>query len=188
MLDQHPKIIVSRMRYIAHQTKNQIRIVCLSTSLANAQDLGEWIGATPHTIFNFHPSVRPVPLEIHIQSYSIPHFASLMMAMAKPTYVAITNYSSDRPAIVFVPSRRQCRLTAVDLLTFCAADGTTDRFLHAHASDIKNHLKHVNDKALAETLQHGVGFYHEALSKKDKRIVEELFESGAIQVVVAALI
>ena len=30
------EIIVSRMRYIAHQTKNQIRIVCLSTSLANA--------------------------------------------------------------------------------------------------------------------------------------------------------
>ncbi|CAB5191376.1 unnamed protein product [Rhizophagus irregularis] len=110
--------------------------------------------------------VRPVPLEIHIQSYSIPHFASLMMAMAKPTYVAITNYSSDRPAIVFVPSRKQCRLTAVDLLTFCAADGTTD--------------------PLAETLQHGVGFYHEALSKQDKRIVEELFESGAIQVVVAS--
>ncbi|CAG8585503.1 9938_t:CDS:2 [Funneliformis caledonium] len=136
------EIIVSRMRYIAHQTKNPIRIVCLSTSLANAQDLGEWIGATPHTIFNFHPSVRPVPLEIHIQSYSIPHFASLMMAMAKPTYVAITNYSSDRPAIIFVPS--------------------------------------------PETLRHGVGFYHEALSKQDKRIVEELFESGAIQVVVAS--
>ena len=59
------------------------------------------------------------------------------------------------------------------------------RFLHAHASDIKNHLKHVNDKAFAETLQHGVGFYHEALSKQDKRIVEELFESGTIQVVIA---
>ena len=80
--------------------------------------------------------------------------------------------------IVFMPSRRQCQLTAVGLLTFCAVDGTTDRFLHAHASDIENHLKHVNDKALAETLQHGVGFYHEALSKQDKRIVEELFESG----------
>ena len=53
------------------------------------------------------------------------------------------------------------------LLTFCAADGTTDHFLHTHASDIKNYLKHVNDKALAETLQHGVGFYHEALSKQN---------------------
>ena len=106
------------------------------------------------------------PLEIHIQSYSIPHFASLM--------------------IIFMLSRRQCQLTAVGLLTFCAADGTTDHFLHAHVSDIKNYLKHINDKTLAETLQHEVGFYHEAQSKQDKRILEELFESGAIQVVVAS--
>ena len=48
------------MRY---QTKNQIRIIYLSTSLANTQDLGECIGTTPHTIFNFHPSVRPVTLD-----------------------------------------------------------------------------------------------------------------------------
>ncbi|CAJ0749211.1 10358_t:CDS:2 [Entrophospora sp. SA101] len=180
------EIIVSRMRYIAHQTKNSIRIICLSTSLANAQDLGEWIGAKPHTIFNFHPSVRPVPLEIHIQSYNIPHFASLMMAMSKPTYVAITTYSVDKPAIVFVPSRKQCRLTAVDLLTFCAADGSNDRFLHANHEDIEKHLSNLNDNALAATLSHGVGYYHEALSKQDKRIVEQLFESGAIQVVVAS--
>ncbi|CAG8517169.1 20044_t:CDS:2, partial [Racocetra fulgida] len=180
------EIIVSRMRYIAHQTKNPIRIVCLSTSLANAQDLGEWIGATPHTIFNFHPSVRPVPLEIHIQSYNIPHFASLMMAMVKPTYAAITTYSSDRPAIVFVPSRKQCRLTAVDLLTYCAADGVTDRFLHVHSKDVEGLLENVKDEALAETLRHGVGFYHEALGKQDKRVVEQLFEIGAIQVVVAS--
>ena len=69
-------------------------------------------------------------------------------------------------------------ITQVGLLTFCAADGTTDCFLHTHANDIENHLKHVNDKAFAETLQPGVGFYHKVLSKQDKRIVEELFENG----------
>ena len=37
---------VSRMRYNASQVENKIRIVALSTSLANAKDLGEWIGAT----------------------------------------------------------------------------------------------------------------------------------------------
>ena len=92
--------------------------------------------------------------------------ADLRLLESGDVIFAITNYSPDRPAIVFVSSRRQCRLTAVDLLTFCAADGITDRFLHAHASDIENHLKHVNDKAFAETLQPGVGFYHEALRSK----------------------
>ncbi|KAG0180469.1 DEIH-box ATPase [Apophysomyces sp. BC1034] len=180
------EVIVSRMRYIASQTNKSIRIVALSTSLANARDLGEWIGATSHSVFNFHPSVRPVPLEIHMQSYNIPHFASLMMAMAKPTYLAITTHSANKPVIVFVPSRKQCRLTAVDIITYCIGDDTPDRFLHCKLEEIQPMLDRLQDKTLVETLQHGIGFYHEALSKQDKRIVEQLYESGAIQVVVAS--
>jgi hypothetical protein len=37
-----------------------------------------------------------------------------------------------------------------------------------------------------ETLRSGIGYYHEALDKQDKRIVQRLFESGAIQVLVAS--
>uniref|UniRef100_A0A453R8X1 RNA helicase n=3 Tax=Aegilops tauschii subsp. strangulata TaxID=200361 RepID=A0A453R8X1_AEGTS len=51
-------IIVSRMRCIANHTCSNIRIVALSASLANAKDLGEWIGATSHGLFNFPPAVR----------------------------------------------------------------------------------------------------------------------------------
>ncbi|KAG0354547.1 DEIH-box ATPase [Podila minutissima] len=180
------EVIVSRMRYIAKQLKSKIRIVALSTSLANARDLGEWIGATSHTIFNFHPMVRPLPLDVHIQSFTIPHFASWMIAMAKPTYTAIVTHSPEKPVLVFVPSRKQCRLTVNDLLTFCAADDKPDRFLHCDRDVLQAHLEHVQDKKLAEALEHGIGYYHEALSKGDKRVVEKLFEIGAIQVVVAS--
>ncbi|KAG0308854.1 DEIH-box ATPase [Dissophora globulifera] len=180
------EVIVSRMRYIASQVESKIRIVALSTSLANARDLGEWIGATSHSVFNFHPMVRPLPLDVHIQSYTIPHFASWMIAMAKPTYNAITTHSPEKPVIVIVPSRKQCRLTVADLLTFCAADDTPDRFLHCDEDVLQAHLQHVQDKTLAASLQHGIGYFHEALSKGDKRVVETLFETGAIQVVVAS--
>ena len=47
------EVIISRMRYISSQIKKHILIVSLSTSLANAKDLGEWIGATTHGLFNF---------------------------------------------------------------------------------------------------------------------------------------
>ncbi|CEG74332.1 Putative Sec63 domain protein [Rhizopus microsporus] len=118
------EVIVSRMRYIASQTQRPIRIVALSTSLANARDLGEWIGATSHSVFNFHPSVRPVPLEIHIQSYNIPHFASLMIAMAKPAYIAITQHADNKPAIVFVPSRKQSHFSRIQLPPDLQSDQT----------------------------------------------------------------
>lgn len=42
--------------------------------------------------------------------------------MAKPVYHAITKHSPKKPVIVFVPSRKQTRLTAIDILSTCAAD------------------------------------------------------------------
>ena len=86
---------VSRMRYIASQVENKIRIVALSTSLANPKDLGEWIGATARGLFNFPPGVRPVPLEIHIQGVDIANFEARMQAITKPTYTAIVQHAKN---------------------------------------------------------------------------------------------
>ncbi|KAK3934484.1 pre-mRNA splicing helicase [Diplogelasinospora grovesii] len=180
------EIIVSRMHYIRTQLESPMRIVGLSVSLANARDVGEWIDAKKHDIYNFSPHVRPVPLELHIQSYTIPHFPSLMLAMAKPTYLAVTQMSADQPAIIFVPSRKQTRATARDLLTACIADDDEDRFLHVEVEQIQKLLERVQEEALAEALSHGVGYYHEALSQSDKRIVKHLYDNGAIQVLIAS--
>ena len=180
------EIIVSRMHYIALQTENNMRIVGLSVSLSNARDLGEWIGANRHTIYNFSPHVRSVPLELHIQSFTIPHFPSLMLAMAKPTYSAILQMSQNKPVMVFVPSRKQCRHTALDLLSACIADDDEDRFLHASVDEIVPLLERIHERALAESISHGIGYFHEALSTSDKRIVSHLYSIGAIQVMVAS--
>jgi replicative superfamily II helicase len=61
------EVIVSRMRYIASQVDTHIRIMGLSTALANAGDLAEWLGIDRVGLYNFRPSVRPVPMEVHIQ-------------------------------------------------------------------------------------------------------------------------
>ncbi|KAJ7632741.1 putative RNA helicase [Roridomyces roridus] len=181
------EVVISRTRYVSEQTENKTRIVACGVSLANARDLGEWMGAPSHAIFNFSPSARPLDMDIHLQSFTIPHFPSLMIAMSKPAYLAIVEYSPTKPVIVFVPSRRQCRLTVDDLLTHCAADDKPDRFLNVEDSEVLNpHFDNISDKELVECLKHGIGYYHEALSKQDKRIVQRLFESGAVQVLVAS--
>jgi hypothetical protein len=131
-------------------------------------------------------SARPLDMDIHLQSFQIPHFPSLMIAMSKPAYLAVMEYSPTKPVIIFVPSRRQCRLTADDILAHCGADEAADRFLNIEEADLQPHLDHLTDTGLAETLKHGIGYYHEALTKQDKRIVERLFQSGAIQVLIAS--
>ena len=49
------QMITSRMRFMSSQLETPLRIVGLSTSLANARDVGEWIGASSHGLFNFPP-------------------------------------------------------------------------------------------------------------------------------------
>ncbi|TGZ82009.1 putative pre-mRNA splicing helicase [Ascodesmis nigricans] len=180
------EVIVSRMQFMAVQTENPLRIIALSVSLSDARDLGEWIGADKQSTFNFSPGARPVPLEIHIQSFTIPHFPSLMLAMAKPTYTAICATSPEKPVIVFVPSRKQCRASALDLLSYCLADQDEDKFRNVQLADLAPHLNRIQEKALAESLSHGIGYYHEALSKSDKRIVQGLFAAGAIKIMLAS--
>ena len=180
------EVVTSRMRYISAQTEKAIRIVGLCTSLANAKDLGEWIGAGSHSLFNFAPGVRPVPLAIHIQGFDIANFEARMKAMSRPTYSAITAHAKDaKPAVVFVPTRKHARLTALDLLTFAAAEGEPARFLQVEEADLEPYLERVNDKALKHSLQYGVAFIHEAMSQAEQDVVNVLFSSGAIQVMVA---
>jgi hypothetical protein len=67
--------------------------------------------------------------------------------MAKPTYNAILKHAPRKPVIVFVPSRKQTRLTAIDLLTYAAADNQPDRFLHAEQEDIQTFLAKIQVEA-----------------------------------------
>ncbi|KAH8732787.1 pre-mRNA splicing factor [Phaeosphaeriaceae sp. PMI808] len=180
------EIVVSRMQAMAAQLESKLRIVGLSVSLSNARDIGEWIGATKHTIYSFSSAIRAVPLELKIQSFTIPHFPSLMMAMARPTYTAITQLSPDKPAMVFVPSRKQARNSAADLLATCVSDEDADRFLNVELEEIQPILEKVNEQALAESLSHGIGYFHEALNTFDKRAVQHLFKVGAIQVMIVS--
>ncbi|KAH6788226.1 U5 small nuclear ribonucleoprotein helicase [Perilla frutescens var. hirtella] len=180
------EVIVSRMRYIASQLENKIRIVALSSSLANAKDLGEWIGATSHGLFNFPPGVRPVPLEIHIQGVDIANFEARMQAMTKPTYTAIVQHAKNgKPAIVFVPTRKHARMTAVDLMTYSSVDSEQKPlFLLQSAEELEPFVANIKEPMLKETIQFGVGYLHEGLNSTDQDIVKTLFETGWIQVCV----
>ena len=72
-----------------------------------------WLGCTTNTTFNFHPNVRPVPLELHIQGLNVSHTASRLLAMTKPVYHTILQHAPKKPALVFVPSRKQVNANVI---------------------------------------------------------------------------
>ena len=58
------EVIVSRMRYIAATTNQAIRFVGLSTALANAADLADWLGIGKKVcshISVFQPALHVLP-------------------------------------------------------------------------------------------------------------------------------
>jgi len=180
------EVICSRMRYVSSQIEKSIRIIALSSSLANSKDIAQWLGVSTNNIFNFHPNVRPVPLELHIQGFNITHTGSRLIAMVKPTYQAITRHAPKKPVIVFVPSRKQSKITALDLLSFCGAENQPQKFLHCTEEDLQPHLKRIQEKTLKETLTYGIGYLHEGLTDMEVKVVEQLFSSGAVQVMVVS--
>ncbi|XP_065217022.1 U5 small nuclear ribonucleoprotein 200 kDa helicase [Planococcus citri] len=184
------EVVCSRMRYISEQIDKAIRIIGLSASLADARDVAQWLGCNANATFNFHPSVRPVPLELHVQGFNITHNLTRIIAMGKPVYNAISRYSPDKPVVVFVPTRKQAKLTAIDILSFAASDKKADRFAFSYEDDMKKLLEDLwnklEDKTLKEIVPQGVAYLHEGLTANDRSTVELLFNSGAIQVAVAA--
>jgi len=181
------EVVASRMRYMSAQIQRNVRMVALSSSIANAKDIGGWLGVKSSDMFNFHTNTRPVPLELHIQGFTIAHAQSRLTAMTRPVYNAIRQYSSEgEPAIVFVPSRNQTQLTAVELYSYAAGEGEggAASFLQCAVADIEPHLAKIANKALGECLREGVAFLHAGIIAKDRQIVEALFDSGAIQVLV----
>lgn len=47
------EVIISRTRYVSAQVEAKTRIVACGVSLANARDLGDWMGVPSHAVFNF---------------------------------------------------------------------------------------------------------------------------------------
>ncbi|KAJ0066258.1 hypothetical protein NL108_004118 [Boleophthalmus pectinirostris] len=179
------EVIVSRTNFISSHTSKSVRVVGLSTALANARDLADWLGIGQVGLFNFRPSVRPVPLEVHIHGFPGQHYCPRMATMNKPTFQAIRSHSPAKPVLIFVSSRRQTRLTALDLIAYLATEDNPKQWLHQDEREIEAIIATVRDSNLKLTLAFGIGMHHAGLHERDRKTVEELFVNCKIQVLIA---
>lgn len=181
------EMIVSRMNYVASQTKQPVRLLGMSTAVSNAYDMASWLGIKKNGLFNFPSSVRPVPLKMYIDGFQDNlAFCPLMKTMNKPAFMAIKQHSPDKPALIFVASRRQTRLTALDLIHLCGMEDNPRRFLKIDdESELQYYLSQVTDDTLKLALQFGIGLHHAGLVEKDRMISHRLFQKNKIQILIA---
>ncbi|KNH09493.1 RNA helicase [Perkinsela sp. CCAP 1560/4] len=180
------EMICSRAKIIGWKTKRKMRIVALSTSVANVHDMTRWLGVEKKwATFNFEPSVRPVPMKCFISGFPGRAYCPRMATMNKPVYEAIIERSPSKPVIVFVSSRRQTRLTALAIITMLLQDGQPNRFSCMEELECEKIIQRVEDTDLRYVLTFGIGIHHGGLCESDRHLVEKLFKARDILILVA---
>ncbi|CAD5212065.1 unnamed protein product [Bursaphelenchus xylophilus] len=179
--------IVTRLKSISKRKnrENPVRIVGLSTALANAFDIADWLGVPESGLFNFRPSVRPVPIQVHIQGFPGQHYCPRMALMNKPAFQAIKQFSPAKPTLLFVASRRQTRLTAMAFVSMLALEADPRQWLKMDQTELHEIVSTLRDENLKLTLPFGIGMHHAGLQSYERSIVERLFVERKIQVLIA---
>lgn len=118
-------------------------------------------------------------------SYGTLVFRLLNYYLYISAFQAIRQYSPCTPALIFVSSRRQTRLTALDLIAFLAAEDNPKQFLHLPENELDQILTNIKDTNLKLTLAFGIGMHHAGLQERDRKTCEELFLNRKIQILIA---
>ncbi|GAB65341.1 u5 small nuclear ribonucleoprotein-specific protein [Plasmodium cynomolgi strain B] len=198
-----------------HENIGVNRIVCLSScSINNCKDVGEWIGCKKNDYYNFLSSVRSIPIEIYLHAVSIMNKQNRYLSMQRQVYQTVRKLKK-KNAIIFVTEDKMCKTLALDLVLSACNDGCTffssvsggpsgkgssrggskktsrgsSRGSSQESSQESSQdslLDHLHDKMLVELLKQGVGYLHRNMSEMEKKLVENLFDKKAIQLLIVA--
>jgi len=170
------EVTISRLRRLCDP-----RVVALSATMPNTEDVAAWLDAPPETTFSFDDSYRPVPLEADVATYTRGEnaFADKYRRLYRALDLAEPHIREEGQALVFVASRgdtvqaaKKARDELVERDVPVGARG--DYEFHTAADELEN-------DTLRQSVLDGVGFHHAGLSRADKNRVEEWFREGKIR-------
>ena len=170
------EVTISRFRRLCDP-----RIVALSATMQNVNDVATWLDAPEECTFQFGDDYRPVPLSATVETYAHGDnaFADKYRRLYRALDLAQPHIEDGGQALVFVASRQDTVRAAEKSRDVIAErdieiGSRGDYDFHTDAQDIKN-------DTLRQSVVDGVGFHHAGLSKADKDRVEAWFKSGKIQ-------
>lgn len=180
-LDALYELSITKLLSVARAART--RVVGLTCTLIDPFDLASWLGVDPAYRLAFAPRDRGAPVVVQLKTFSVPHSATLLKTMVKPTYDIIK--SSTGSVVVFVPSRSACRSSAADLVTQSGTEMDLNGFLQAQRADVEPLVTRLHDNALLEPLLHGIGYILPNMAPSDLALVLELFASGIVKALIA---
>jgi replicative superfamily II helicase len=169
------EVTVARLRRLCDP-----RVVALSATMPNVEDVARWLDAPEDCTFRFGDSYRPVPLHASVETYAHGEnsFADKYRRLYRALDLAGPHVEDGGQALVFVSSRQDTVRAAEK-----ARDVVAERDIEMGArGDYEWHTeaRELDDGTLANSVVDGVGFHHAGLSRSDKNRVEDWFKQGKI--------
>ncbi|USZ71046.1 DEAD/DEAH box helicase [Natronosalvus halobius] len=170
------EVTVSRLRRLCDP-----RVVALSATMPNVDDVAAWLDAPPACTFEFGDEYRPVDLNAGVKTYTHGEnsFADKYRRLYRALDLAEPHFREDGQALVFVASRQDTVQAAKK-----ARDEIGERDVPMGARgdyDFHTETKRLENDTLRNSALDGVGFHHAGLSKNDKDLIEEWFKEGKIE-------
>ncbi|RQG94094.1 DEAD/DEAH box helicase [Natrarchaeobius chitinivorans] len=170
------EVTISRLRRLCDP-----RVVALSATMPNVDDVAAWLDAPEETTFEFDEEYRPVDLNAGVKTYTHGEntFADKYRRLYRALDLAEPHLREDGQALVFVASRQDTVQAAKK-----ARDEIAERDVPMGARgdyDFHTESKELENDTLRNSVLDGVAFHHAGLSKNDRDLVEEWFKEGLIE-------
>lgn len=183
-----------------------IQLVALSATVANSQQLTDWIAAVHGPTELIYSDFRPVPLEFHfanpkgILPLLDPHTAKLNPKLKShrppgsrksddvPSIGFVVSKLAERemlPAIYFIFSRRGCDKAVADMINMRLVNDAESARLKQRIDEFLFKNPEAARAGQVEPLYRGIAAHHAGILPAWKVLVEELFAQGLIKVVFA---
>jgi activating signal cointegrator complex subunit 3 len=187
-----------------------MRIVALSATLPNYQDVASFLHVPDRGLFYFGPEYRPVPLlqqfiGISSQSRDTDNSKTEEKKTDRPLGrravddlmneqcfdVVVDALQRGYQAMVFVHSRKGTGDTASALTDLAVAEGVLDRHFLTRGKDdfhgraymqYADRAKKSRNREVSIHFENGFGIHHAGMLRGDRKLTEQMFHDGAIKV------
>ena len=180
--------LVSRALTTGFKQQKPIRLVGLSATLPNYQDVAEFIGAGCSGTFAFDATFRPTPLKCSF--YGVKELGSAARGNNVMNDIIFTNLvrilRMGKQVIIFVHQRAATYNTAMELIEILRGEPRAKELFECpNKGLVKREVDRSRNEQVKELFPHGFGVHHAGMLRKDRNLVEGLFHKGDIKVLVS---
>lgn len=170
-------------------TQEDVRLVGLSATLPNYQDVATFLRVKPETgLFYFDNSFRPVSLEQQYIGVTEKKALKRFQVMNEIVYEKVMEHAGRNQVLVFVHSRKETGKTARAIRDMCLEKDSLGQFLKEGSASmevLRTEADQVKNSELRDLLPYGFAIHHAGMSRVDRTLVEDLFADRHIQVLIS---